>query len=83
MCRPFRNHQAIVYEHLKVEGVRTIGKILHRIDLITKVDLSDFFMHFLIRKGDAKYMQFMCEGRKYRCTGMPFRLALAPRHAAK
>ena len=48
-----------------------------------KIDLSDFYMHFLIGKADRKYIWFIWEGRKFECTGMPFRLAPAPRLATK
>ena len=51
--------------------------------MITKVDLSDFYMHSPIGHADRTYMQFMREGKKYQCIGMPFGLALAPRLAKK
>ena len=70
-------------KHLKMEGLHTIQPILCHNDLITKVDLSDFYMHLLIGKSDDRYMQFMWEGKKYQCIGMPFFLALTPRLATK
>ena len=51
--------------------------------MITKVDLSDFYMHFLIGHADRMYMRFMWEGKKYQCIGMPLGLAPAPRFATK
>ena len=75
------NH--IQYEHFKMEGLHTVQQLIRRNDLITKIDLSDFYMHFLIGKADRRYMRFMWEGRKFECTGMPFGLAPAPRLATK
>ena len=46
-----------------------------------KVDLGDFYMHFLIDKADRRYMWFMWEGKKYQYISMPFSLALALRLA--
>ena len=66
-----------------MEGLHTIQHLIYRNDLITKVDLSDFYMHFLIGKADRTYMRFMWEGEKYQCMSMPFGLALALRLATK
>jgi len=66
-----------------MEGLHTVQSLIRRNDYITKVDLSDFYMHFLIGKTDRRYMRFMWEGRKFQCIGMPFGLALAPRLATK
>ena len=71
-------------EHFKMEGLHTIRQLIRRNDLITKVDLSDFYMHFWIGWADGRYMRFMWEGKKYQCIGMPFGLAPArPRLATK
>ena len=48
---------------------------------MTKVDLSDFYIHFFIGKADGRYMRFMWEGRKFQCFNMPFSLAPAMRLA--
>ena len=50
---------------------------------MTKIDLSDFYMHLPIAEHDRKYFRFMFNGIKYECTGMPFGLAPAPRIATK
>jgi len=76
-------NSCIRYEHFKMEGLHTVQQLIRRNDLITKIDLSDFYMHFLIGKADRRYMRFMWEGRKFECTGMPFGLAPAPRLATK
>ena len=76
-------NSCIQYEHFKMEGLHTVQQLIRRTDLITKVDLSDFYMHFLIGKADRRYMRFMWEGRKFECTDMPFGLAPAPRLATK
>ena len=47
-----------------MEGLHTIQQLIRRNDLITKVDLSNFNMHFLIAQADSKYMRFMWEGKK-------------------
>ena len=73
----------IRYEHFKMEGLHTIQQLICCNNLITKADLSDFYMHFLIGHADRRYMQFMWEGKKYQCIGMPFGLAPAPRLATK
>ena len=62
-------------------GLDTIQKLLRRHDLMTKVDLSDFYIHFFIGKADGRYMRFMWEGRKFQCFNMPFSLAPAMRLA--
>ena len=66
-----------------MEGLHTIQQLLRRNDCITKVDLSDLYMHFLISQADRRYMRFMWEGRKFQCIGMPFGLAPAPWLATK
>ena len=76
-------NSCIRYEHFKMEGLHTVQSLIRRNDLMTKIDLSDFYMHFLIGKADRKYMRFMWEGKKYECIGMPFGLAPAPRLATK
>ena len=43
----------------------TIQHLIRRDDLVTKLDLNDFYMHFLIDEYDSGHMQFMWEGRKY------------------
>ena len=48
-----------------MEGLHTIQQLIRRDHLITKVDLSDFYMHFLIGHADRRYMRFMWEGKKY------------------
>ena len=66
-----------------MEGLHTIQRLLCRNNYTTKLDLSDFYMHFLISQADHKCMQFMWEGVKFRCIGMPFGLALALRLVTK
>lgn len=58
-------NSCIQYEHFKMEGLHTIQQLIRLNDCITKVDLSDFHMHFLISETDRTYMRFMWEGRKY------------------
>ena len=60
-----RPNERIVYEHFKMGGLHTIKQLLRRNDYITKVDLSDFYMHFLIGHTDCRYMRFMWEGMKF------------------
>ena len=57
--KPYR---CIRYKHFKMEGLHTIQQLICHNDLITKVDLRDFYMHFFIGHTDRKYMRFMsCE----------------------
>ena len=60
-----------------------IQQLIRHNHYITKVDPSEFYMHFLIGKANRRYMRFMWEGRKFHCIGMPFGLALAPRLATE
>ena len=76
-------NSCIRYEHFQMEGLYTIAHLIRRNHLITKVDLSEFYMHFLIGHANRRYMRFMWEGKKYQCISMPFGLALAPRLATK
>ena len=69
LCRP---NERIWYEHFKMEGLHTIQQLIRRNDYITKVDLDDFYMHFLIGQANRRYMWFMWEGTKFQCIGMPF-----------
>ena len=57
-----------------MEGLHMIWQLFCCNDYITKVDLSDFYMYFLISQADCRYM---------RCIGMPFGLARALRLATK
>ena len=82
-CIDLRRPKHIVHEHFEMEGLYTIRQLLRGNGYITKVDLSDFYMHFLIGQADRRYMRFMWEGRKFQCIGMPFGLALAMRLATK
>ena len=54
-----RPNERIWYEHFEMEGLHTIHQLIRRDSYITKVDLSDFYMHFLIGQADRRYMQFM------------------------
>ena len=76
-------NECIRYEHFKIEGLHTVAQLLRRNDYITKIDISDFYYHFLLRQQDSKSMRFMWEGVKYECIGMPFGLAPAPRLSTK
>ena len=71
-CVDLRNSNSCIrYEHFKMEWLHTIQQLIHRNNLITKVDLSDFYMHFPIGHADRRYMPFMWEGKKHQCIGMP------------
>ena len=48
-----------------MKGFHTIQQPLCRDDLIKKVDLLDFYMHFLIGEASHKYMRLMWEGKEY------------------
>ena len=69
------------YEHFKMEGTHTLASMLRRRDWMTKIDLSDFYMHLPIAEADRKFFRFMFNGKKYECVAMPFGLAPAPRIA--
>ena len=78
MINPF-----LRYEHFKMEGTHTLASMLRRRDWMTKIDLSDFYMHLPIAEADRKFFRFMFNGIKYECVAMPFGLAPAPRIATK
>ena len=65
------------YEHFKMKVLHTIQQLICCNNLITKVDLGDFYMNFLIGHSDRRYTRFIREGKKYKCIAMPFGLALA------
>ena len=71
------------YQHFKMEGTHTVAQMLRRKDYITKLDMSDFYMHLAVSRADRKYLRFIFEGLKYECAAMPFGLAPAPRIATK
>ena len=56
-------NKRIWYKHFKMEGLHTIQQLICRTGYITKVDLRDFYMHFLISQADRRYMRFVWEGR--------------------
>ena len=76
-------NQHLVYRHFKLEGVHTLQSVLRRRDYMTKLDLSDFYMHLSILAQCCQYFRFMFEGIKYECQGMPFGLGPAPRISTK
>ena len=76
-------NECIRYEHFKMEGLHTVAQMLRRNDYMTKIDISDFYHHFLLCRQDSKVMRFMWEGVKYKCIGMPLGMAPAPRQATK
>ena len=73
----------IQYEHFKMEGLHTAQSLIRRRDVMTKVDISDFFMHKPIGPPNRRYFRFMYDGRKFQYTAMPFGLCSAPRIATK
>ena len=65
-CVDLRKPKSCIrYEHFKMEGLHTMQQLIRRNDFITKVDLGEFYMPFVINKADRRYMRFMWEGRKY------------------
>ena len=64
-------NSCIRYEHFKMEGLHVIQQLIRSNDLITKVDLSDFYMHFLIGHANRRYMRFMWEGRSTSASACP------------
>ena len=83
MHRSPQTQRAHLVRALQDGGLAHDPALIRRSDHITKVDLNDFYMHFLIGQADRRYMRFMWEGRKFQCIGMPFGLAPAPRLATK
>ena len=75
-------NECIKYEHFKMEGLHTAAQMIRRNDYM-KIDISDFYHHFLLCREDSKVMRFMWEGVKHECIGMPFGLAPAPRLSTK
>lgn len=50
---------------------------------MTKVDLSDFYVHLPIAEQDRKYFRFMFNGIKHEHSDMPFALVPAPHITTK
>ena len=48
-----------MYKHFKMEGLHTIQQLLRHNNYITKADLSDFYMQFLIGQANRRFMRFM------------------------
>ena len=48
-----------------MDRLHTIQQLLRRIDLTIKVNLADFYMHFLIGTAVRRCVRFMWEGRRY------------------
>ena len=67
------------YQKFKMESLLTVRKILRKRDFLTKVDLSDAYMHVPVHPAFQKYLQFEWEGRFYRFRCLPFGLQSAPR----
>ena len=83
-CLDLRKLNAhLEYEHFKMEGLHTVRDLLRRRDYMTKVDMSDYFFHYVIAPKDRRYFRFMFLGQKFQFTAMPFGLASAPRLATK
>ena len=80
---PCNTNQHTWYENFKMEGLRTIQQFAPATIIPSKVDLSDFYTHFLISKADRRYMRFTREGRKIQCICTPFDLTPAVRLATK
>ena len=60
--RPLNRH--LRYDQFKMEGLHTVRDLLRRRDLMTKVDMSDYFFHLPIKPEDRQYFRFMWQGRK-------------------
>ena len=56
----------IQYKHFKMEGLHTAQSLIHRRDVMTKVDISDFFMHKPIGPPNRRYFRFTFNERKFR-----------------
>ena len=72
----YKPHQQILVEHFKMERLHGIQQLLCCDDLAPEMDLSNFYMHFLIGKADRTYM-------RHHSIGKPFGLAPAPGLATK
>ena len=42
-----------------MEGLHTVAQMLRRNDYMTKIDISDFYHHFLLCRHDSKVLRFM------------------------
>ena len=67
-----KRNSCIRYEHFKMEGLHTIQQLIRRNDLITKVDLSDFFTcTFSSAMSDRRYMRFMWRAKSTSASACP------------
>ena len=76
-------NEHIQYEYFKMEGLQTAQFLIHCRNVMTKVDISDFFMHKPIGPPDRCYFCLMYNRRKFQYTTMPFGLCSAPCIATK
>lgn len=67
------------YEKFKMEGTHTLRQIIRRNDYLTKVDMTDAYLHIPVCKQHHKYLQFRWRGKVYRYRCLPFGLTSAPR----
>ena len=42
-----------------MEELHTVAQILRRNDYMTKIDISEFYHHFLPQHKDSRFMRFM------------------------
>ena len=57
-----KRNECTKYEYFKMEGLHTVAAMLRRNDYMTKIDISDFYYHFLLCSHDSKVMRFMWKG---------------------
>ena len=79
-CVDLRKPNSCIWEeHFEMEGLHTIQQLIRRNDLITKVDLSDFYLRFLMGHGNRRYMRFMWETEKVLVHWHALRSGLGPK----
>lgn len=63
----------------KMEGMKDVKDLLRPGDWLTKVDLSDAYLHVPMHPESRQFLQFSWQNKRYQFRAMPFGLSIAPR----
>ena len=64
--------------HFKMEDGRTLGKLIHKNSLLTKIDLKDAYFSVPVANEHRKYLRFVFNNTIYQFCVLPFGLSYAP-----
>ena len=76
-------NQCIPYCHFKMEGMKEVKTLLHKGDLMAKIDLKDAYWSVPIGNESRKFLRFQRNGNIWEFLVMAFGLGPAPRTFTK